>query len=186
MKIIETPLKDCRVIEPRVFNDERGWFFETFNSDEYSAAGLVTELKQFNVSWSRRSTLRGLHFQHTNPQGKLVTVLDGEIWDVAVDIRKGSPQFGEFFAVNLSSGNRRQLWVPPGFAHGFVVLSEFALVSYGCTETYQPGFEMSLAWDDPALGINWPIRDVILSSKDRDAMRLTDIPVQHLLSYDPE
>ena len=175
MKLFPTNLEGCVVVEPRVFNDDRGYFYESYNADKFVVKGLTFDVQQSNVSVSSRGTLRGLHYQWPRPQGKLVSVLDGEVWDVAVDIRRDSPQFGRWTAVVLSSDNHRQLWIPEGFAHGFVVLSERAVFSYLCTDTYQPEFEASIAWDDPDLEIDWPIRDVLLSPKDAKAPRLKTI-----------
>ena len=175
MKFIPTNLDGCVVVEPRVFNDDRGYFYESYNADKFALDALEIDVKQRNVSVSTRGTLRGLHYQWPRPQGKLVSVLYGEVWDVAVDIRTDSPQFGRWTAVVLSSDNHRQLWIPEGFAHGFVVLSESAVFSYLCTDTYQPEFDASIAWDDPELEIDWPIRDVLLSPKDAKAPRLNTI-----------
>lgn len=180
MNVIETDLDGCLILEPRVFGDERGCFYESFNSEKLQEIGLNLEFKQGNVSSSVRGTLRGLHFQHPRSQGKLVSVVQGEAWDVAVDIRRGSPQFGQWTAVLLNAENKRHLWIPQGFAHGFVTLSEQALFSYLCTDTYQPQFERGIAWDDPDLAIDWPLRDVLLSPKDATALRLKDLAEDQL------
>ena len=156
MKVVETALPGCVVIEPEVFSDDRGLFFETWNSDRYAAHGFPRKLVQSNVSTSGRGVLRGLHYQWPNPQGKLISVLQGEVYDVAVDIRRGSPHFGCWTAVLLSSENKRQVWIPEGFAHGFLVLSEIAEFCYKCTDFYHPGDEGGLAWNDPEIGVEWP------------------------------
>lgn len=183
MNVIKTDLDGCLILEPRVFGDERGYFYESFNSDKLQAHGLNLEFKQGNVSSSIRGTLRGLHFQHPRSQGKLVSVVQGEVWDVAVDVRRGSPQFGQWTAVLLNAENKRHFWIPEGFAHGFVTVSEHALFSYLCTDTYQPQFESSLAWNDPDLAIDWPLQDVLLSSKDAAAPRLKDVAEERLPKF---
>ena len=180
MKLIQTSLPGVLIIEPRVFGDERGFFMETWNQARYSEAGLPCSFVQDNLSFSRRGVLRGLHFQNPNPQGKLVYVLQGEVFDVAVDIRRGSPTFGQWTGVTLSAENKRQFWVPAGFAHGFCVTSQTALFAYKCTDLYNPTAEGSIRWDDPNLGIAWPLRDVELSAKDSQAMSLADYPGEHL------
>lgn len=175
MKVIETALPGVLLIEPRVFGDARGFFMETFQVQRYEAAGIRGPFVQDNLSFSRRGVLRGLHFQNPNPQGKLVYVLQGEVYDVAVDIRRGSPNFGCWFGCVLSGANRRQLWIPPGFAHGFCVLSDTALFAYKCTDYYNPSAEASILWDDPVIGIAWPCREPVLSAKDEVAPRLNEI-----------
>jgi dTDP-4-dehydrorhamnose 3,5-epimerase len=176
MNVIETNLKDCVIIEPKVFGDERGFFLETFNADRYAnMAGIVLPFVQDNHSRSSKAVLRGLHFQKTKPQGKLVRVVRGEVYDVAVDIRRGSPTYGQWEAVILSEENKIQFWVPPGFAHGFVVLSETADFEYKCTDYYDPHDEGSLLWDDSDLNIPWPIDDPKLSEKDANAPLLADL-----------
>ena len=180
MKVVSTPLPGVTIIEPIVRGDARGSFHECWQLERYGAAGLPTRWLQDNVSHSRRGVLRGLHFQHPDAQGKLVSALAGEILDVAVDIRRGSPTFGHSTAVVLSSATRRQLYVPPGFAHGFLVLSDEATVHYKCTELYRADADRSLAWNDPTLGIAWPIDAPLLSAKDAAAPRLSDFP-DHLL-----
>lgn len=167
MQISHPPLSGLVLLEPRVFADARGYFLETFQSQRYAEAGLPMTWVQDNVSRSKRGTIRGLHYQHRQPQGKLVTVIGGAIWDVAVDLRKSSPTFGQHYGVELSDENHRQLYIPPGFAHGFCALSDDADVFYKCTALYQPGDERTLLWNDPALGIDWPaIEPQLLSSKD--------------------
>ncbi len=157
MNLIETRLPGVIVIEPTVFGDDRGFFCETWNQARYAAAGVPEVFVQDNLSFSRRGVLRGLHFQHPHAQGKLVYVLMGEVFDVAVDIRIGSPTFGQWAGVVLSGENKRQIYIPPGFAHGFCVTSESALFAYKCTDVYVPQAEGCVLWNDPALGIEWPI-----------------------------
>ncbi|MDB4151147.1 dTDP-4-dehydrorhamnose 3,5-epimerase [Pseudomonadales bacterium] len=176
MKVSHTSLKDCVIIEPRVFGDERGFFLETFQAVRYKQeAGIDLAFVQDNHSRSARGVLRGLHFQKTKPQGKLVRVVRGEVYDVAVDVRKGSPTFGEWEGVILSEDNKKQFWVPPGFAHGFVVLSDTADFEYKCTDYYDPSDEGSILWSDPDLDIPWPIANPGLSVKDQSAKRLVDL-----------
>ncbi|GAA4861914.1 dTDP-4-dehydrorhamnose 3,5-epimerase [Luteimonas vadosa] len=180
MKVIETDLPGCLVIEPEVFGDERGFFYESFNHDKLAAHGLAPAFVQGNVSSSARGVLRGLHYQWPNPQGKYVSVLEGEVWDVAVDIRQGSPTFGRWTGVTLSAANRRHLWVPEGFAHGFVTLSERALFTYLCTATYDREADAGIRWNDADLGIDWPVSEPVLSGKDAAAPFLTEIPAERL------
>ena len=176
MKISHSKLKGCVIIEPRVFGDERGFFLETFQTVRYQQeAGIDLVFVQDNHSRSAKGVLRGLHFQKTKPQGKLVRVVRGEVYDVALDIRKGSPTFGEWEGVILSEDNKKQLWLPPGFAHGFVVLSDFADFEYKCTDYYDPSDEGSILWSDPDLNIPWPIANPVLSTKDESAKRLVDL-----------
>ena len=176
MNVIRTKLEDCVIIEPKVFVDERGFFLETFQSDRYAdLAGISLPFVQDNHSRSSRGVLRGLHFQKTKPQGKLVRVVRGEVYDVAVDIRQGSPTYGQWEAVILSEENKTQYWVPPGFAHGFVVLSETADFEYKCTDYYDPSDEGSLLWDDPYLNIPWPIDNPKISEKDATASLFADL-----------
>jgi len=176
MKISHSKLKGCVIIEPRVFGDERGFFLETFQTVRYQQeAGIDLAFVQDNHSRSARGVLRGLHFQKTKPQGKLVRVIRGEVYDVAVDIRNGSPTFGEWEGVILSEDNKKQFWVPPGFAHGFVVLSDTADFEYKCTDYYDPSDEGSILWNDPDLDIPWPIANPVLSTKDQSAKRLVDL-----------
>ncbi len=183
MQRIETAIPGVVILEPRVFGDARGFFMETWNQARYVEAGLPASFVQDNLSYSRRGVLRGLHFQHPNAQGKLVYVLQGEVFDVAVDIRRGSPTFGQSVSALLSSDNKRQFYVPPGFAHGFCVTSETALFAYKCTELYSPKDEASILWNDPALGIDWPIDAPELSDKDRIALSLADFPQDRLPTY---
>ncbi|MBC8411319.1 MAG: dTDP-4-dehydrorhamnose 3,5-epimerase [Rhodobacteraceae bacterium] len=176
MKINYSKLKGCLIIEPRVFGDERGFFLETFQAVRYEQeAGIDLPFVQDNHSRSSRGVLRGLHFQKTKPQGKLVRVVRGEVYDVTVDIRKGSATFGEWEGVILSEDNKKQFWVPPGFAHGFVVLSATADFEYKCTDYYDPSDEGSILWSDPDLNIPWPIANPVLSTKDEGAKRLVDL-----------
>ncbi|MGY0634022.1 dTDP-4-dehydrorhamnose 3,5-epimerase [Luteimonas sp. A478] len=183
MKIIETSLPGCLVIEPKVFGDDRGFFMESWNRDRYAASGVGPEFVQSNLSRSARGVLRGLHYQWPNPQGKLVSVLEGEVYDVAVDIRRGSPHFGQWTAVVLSAENKRQFWIPEGFAHGFVVTSETALFTYLCTAPYDADADAGIAWDDPAIGIDWPVANPSLSAKDAKAPRLAEVASARLPVY---
>lgn len=185
MKVIETRLPGCTVIEPAVFGDERGFFFETWNAARFGEHGLPTKFVQSNVSSSSRGVLRGLHYQWPNPQGKLVSVLEGEVYDVAVDIRRGSPTFGQWEAVMLSAENKRQFWIPEGFAHGFAVVSERAIFSYLCTAVYDRAADASVRWDDPAIGVDWPVSDPQLSAKDAVAPLLADIAPDRLPTFMP-
>lgn len=180
MNIIRTQLPGCVVIEPRVITDARGFFYEGFNAERLQQAGLEIAVRQVNVSRSAHGVLRGLHYQWPRPQGKLVSVLEGEVWDVAVDIRRGSPSFGQWTAVVLSAENKRHFWIPEGFAHGFVTLSESALFTYLCTDTYDAVADANIAWDDPQLAIDWPVAEPLLSAKDAAAPRLADVPAQRL------
>lgn len=180
MQIIPSRLAGALIIEPRVFGDARGFFMETWNKARYAEAGITADFVQDNLSFSRRGVLRGLHFQKPNPQGKLVYVLAGEVFDVAVDIRVGSPTFGQWESVVLSSENRRQFYVPPGFAHGFCVSSETALFAYKCTDVYNPAAEGSVLWNDPDLAIPWPVSEPELSAKDEVGVRLKDFPLDRL------
>ena len=175
MQVTKTSLQDVVIVEPKVFGDDRGFFFEVYNRATFERLGLPGQFVQDNHSGSQKGVLRGLHYQMRQPQGKLVRVLRGAIFDVAVDLRRGSKQFGQWFGLELSAENRRQLWVPPGFAHGFLTLSAFAEVSYKVTELYAPQYERSLKWDDPALGIAWPLEgEPVLSAKDRDGVPLNE------------
>jgi dTDP-4-dehydrorhamnose 3,5-epimerase len=181
MKIIETDLPGCVVIEPQVFGDSRGFFFESFNRDRFAEHGLmVPEFVQGNVSSSSRGVLRGLHYQWPKPQGKYVSVIEGEVWDVAVDIRRGSPTFGRWSAVVLSAENRRHFWIPAGFAHGFVTLSERAVFTYLCTETYDREADAGVRWNDGDLAVDWPLSDPVLSDKDAKAPFLSEISAERL------
>lgn len=176
MQFTETELPGVILIEPRLFRDDRGFFLEVYHREKFRRGGIDEEFVQDNHSRSSRDTLRGLHAQEPNPQGKLVRCVAGEIWDVAVDIRRSSPTFRQWVGVVLSAENFRQLWIPTGFAHGFCVLSEIAEVEYKCTSFYTPENELGLAWNDPELDIAWPLRGApILSAKDRDAPTLAEV-----------
>ena len=175
MNIIQTKLANCVIIEPKVYGDDRGFFLETFQAERYATAGITLPFVQDNHSRSSKGVLRGLHFQKTKPQGKLVRVVRGKVYDVAVDIRLGSPTYGRWEAVVLSEDNKKQFWVPPGFAHGFVVISDSADFEYKCTDYYDPSDEGSLLWSDPDLNIPWPIDNPILSEKDAQAPLLANL-----------
>lgn len=180
MRVAAGEIEGLIVIEPVVHRDDRGFFVETYHRRRYREAGVDPELVQDNQSASVRNTVRGLHAQATRPQGKLVRAIEGEILDVAVDIRPGSATFGRAMAIRLSDQNFRQLWIPPGFAHGFCVLSESAQVAYKCTGYYDPEDEIVIRWNDPRLGIEWPVKDPLLSDRDRQAPLLAE--VEHLLA----
>lgn len=168
MKVIDTALPGVRIIEPQVFGDARGFFLESFSAHRYrEAAGIESDFVQDNVSRSAHGVLRGLHFQRTRPQGKLIQVVEGAVFDVAVDIDPQSATFGQHVAVELSADNHRQIWIPPGYAHGFCVTSDTAIFQYKCTDYYDPADEGGLAWNCPELAIPWPIQAPILSDKDR-------------------
>ena len=183
MNVIQTDLPGVLIIEPRVFGDARGFFMETWQQQRYAEAGMPEHFVQDNLSFSRQGILRGLHYQHPQGQGKLVYVLQGEVYDVAVDIRVGSPHFGRSVGVTLSMDNKRQFYIPPGFAHGFCVTSETALFAYKCTEFYNAELEGSIRWDDPELGIDWPSPEPLLSDKDRAAPLLSEIAKDKLPPY---
>jgi dTDP-4-dehydrorhamnose 3,5-epimerase len=184
MNVIKTDIPGVLIIEPKVFGDARGYFLETFSKKRYEEAGVPLQFVQDNLSFSSRGVLRGLHFQNPNSQGKLVSAAMGEIFDVVVDVRRGSPTFGRWLGVNLSSENNRQLWIPPGLAHGFVVLSETALFSYKCTDYYAPKDEHCLLWNDPDIGIIWPLsEDLKLSAKDQAGTRLKDMNPLNLVEF---
>ncbi|PJJ96383.1 dTDP-4-dehydrorhamnose 3,5-epimerase [Lysobacteraceae bacterium NML91-0213] len=185
MRIEPTALPGCAIIEPVVWGDARGVFFEAWNAERFGAHGLPTRFVQSNVSSSTQGVLRGLHYQWPRPQGKLVSVLEGEVFDVAVDIRRGSPHFGRWAGVVLSAENRRQLWIPEGFAHGFAVLSEHAVFSYLCTDVYVKEADAGVRWDDPDIGIDWPIASPVLSDKDAAAPRLAEVAEDRLPAYAP-
>lgn len=176
MKVDTTPLPGVLLVTPRVFEDSRGFFLETFHAEKYAAHGIHGPFVQDNWSRSVKHTLRGLHLQHPQGQGKLVSVTRGAVWDVAVDVRRGSPTFGQHYGAELTEANRTQLWIPPGFAHGFCVLSEVADFVYKCTELYSPTAEMSVRWNDPALAIPWPTKTPLLSPKDAAAPLLAEAP----------
>jgi dTDP-4-dehydrorhamnose 3,5-epimerase len=179
MNVIETALPGVVIIEPRVFGDERGFFMETWNAAAFADAGLNLAFVQDNHSRSQKGVLRGLHFQNPRPQGKLVRVTSGAVFDVAVDLRASSPTFGQWVGVELSAENKRMFWVPEGFAHGFLTLEDDTDFLYKCTAPYAPQSEFSLAWDDPAVGIDWPLEglDPIISAKDARGLSLAQVPV---------
>lgn len=166
MEFKTTALPGVLVVVPDVFTDPRGFFFESYNFEKYRRGGIELPFVQDNHSRSSRGTLRGLHAQWRKPQGKLVRVLQGEVFDVAVDARRSSPTFGKWVGVTLSAENRHQIWVPPGFVHGFCVTSETAEVEYKCTDVYDPGGELTVIWNDPAIGVKWPVDQPLLSAKD--------------------
>lgn len=184
MKAEKTAFPTALFIEPDVFHDNRGFFMETYHKERYEQLGLRTHFVQDNLSYSVRGTLRGLHYQHPHGQAKLVQVIKGEIFDVILDIRRGSPTFGQWTGANLSDENRRQLYVPEGFAHGFCVLSETALVHYKCSDFYARESEGGILWRDPAIAIEWPISDPLLSDKDRSYPCLRDVPEGRLPVYE--
>lgn len=184
MQVIQTKLTGVRIFEPDVFSDQRGCFFETWSRRRYQEMGLTEDFVQDNVSFSQRGVLRGLHFQNPQAQGKLIQVLQGAVFDVAVDIRVGSPTFGDWVSVELSEQNHRQLYIPAGFAHGFAVVSETVIFSYKCTDYYSHSAENGVLWNDPDIGISWPIREPILSAKDAAYTRLKDIPAARLPHFE--
>ena len=183
MKFIETSLPGCVIIEPQVFGDSRGFFYESYNESKYRDAGIDRRFVQSNVSRSARGVLRGLHYQWPHPQGKLVSVLEGEVYDVAVDIRRGSPTFGQWTGVMLTAENHRHFWIPEGFAHGFCVVSDYATFSYQCTDLYNAQADGGVRWNDPAIGIDGPVTDPLLSDKDSKAPLLADVADGRLPEY---
>ena len=183
MKVIETALPDVLILEPQVFGDARGFFYESYNKGKWQQAGIEADFIQTNVSRSAKGVLRGLHYQWPNPQGKLVSVLDGDVYDVAVDIRRGSPTFGQWTAVVLSAENKRHFWIPEGYAHGFVTLSETALFNYVCTDTYDREADAGVRWNDAALAIDWPVASPLLSDKDARLPFLADVAPDRLPPY---
>lgn len=181
---IETKIKDLYIIEPKVFGDHRGYFMESYNKKDFFEAGLTMEFVQDNESKSKKGVLRGLHFQTKHTQGKLVRVTQGEVFDVVVDLRKGSPTYGQWEGVLLSAENKRQFYVPEGFAHGFLVLSEVAVFNYKCTDFYAPEYDSGLLWNDPDVGIEWPlegIEELSLSDKDmkQKTLKELDLPFEY-------
>jgi len=182
MKVIPCEPGGLLLIESEVLGDARGFFMEIWNQRRYRESGLNASFVQDNISFSRRGTLRGLHFQNPTPQGKLVSVLQGEVFDVAVDIRRSSPTFGRWHGVTLSGENKRQFFIPPGFAHGFLVLSETAMFYYKCTDYYAPKDELAIRWNDPDLAIQWPVKDPILSERDAKAPLLREVPRERLFA----
>jgi dTDP-4-dehydrorhamnose 3,5-epimerase len=185
MKVIETTLPGALIIEPQVFGDSRGFFYVSYNEAKYRDAGVDHRFVQSNVSRSARGVLRGLHYQWPNPQGKLVSVLEGEVYDVAVDIRRGSPTFGQSVGVMLTADNHRHFWIPEGFAHGFCVVSDFATFTYQCTALYDPKADAGIRWNDAALAIDWPVSAPLLSDKDGKTPLLGDVPPERLPVYSP-
>ena len=183
LKCTEKSLPGVLLIEPEVFKDDRGFFLEIYHLEKYLATGMDKPFVQDNHSHSCRGTLRGLHYQLKNPQGKLVYVIRGEIFDVAVDIRRGSSTFGQWTGTILSEKNKRQLFIPEGFAHGLCVISETADVVYKCTDLYAPGDEYGILWSDPVIGIDWPVENPILSEKDAESPRLRDVPEELLPKF---
>jgi dTDP-4-dehydrorhamnose 3,5-epimerase len=183
MKVIRTEFKEVLILQPDSFSDNRGYFMETYHRERYEQLGIRTSFVQDNLSYSVKGTLRGLHYQYPHGQAKLVQAIRGEIFDVAVDIRLGSPSFGKWVSIVLSEENKRQLYVPAGFAHGFCVLSETALVHYKCSEFYAPECEGGILWCDASVGVNWPISTPLLSDKDRGYPCLNDIPKNRLPVY---
>ncbi|HEY9228058.1 MAG TPA: dTDP-4-dehydrorhamnose 3,5-epimerase [Gemmatimonadaceae bacterium] len=183
MKQTSTDLPGVLLLEPRVFGDDRGYFFESFNRNVFADAGLTVEFVQDNISKSVGGVIRGLHLQNPNSQGKLITVLDGSVVDVAVDVRVGSPTFGRWVSFELSSANKRHVYIPPGMAHGFAVTSDSAIFSYKCTTYYAPEHELTIRWDDPDLAITWPVSSPVLSAKDRAGALLADCPPDRLPQY---
>lgn len=180
MKVTETTLAGVLVLEPVVHGDDRGRFFELFRAERYSAPLGGVTFVQDNVSTSRRGVVRGLHFQHPTAMGKLVTVLRGAIFDVAVDLRRGSPTFGKWYGLELTADPPRQLWIPAGFAHGFQAVTDEATVLYKCTAPYLPSEDLAVHWEDPDIGVRWPIEATVVSSRDASAPRLKDLPSGHL------
>ncbi|MEQ8313568.1 MAG: dTDP-4-dehydrorhamnose 3,5-epimerase [Gammaproteobacteria bacterium] len=179
MKITPTAIPDVWILEPQVHGDERGYFMETFRQSHFIDEGIDLNFVQDNQSRSAQGTLRGLHYQLEHPQGKLARIISGEVFDVAVDLRKSSPTFGQWVGEILSAENKKQLWIPPGFAHGFYVMSDSAEFEYKCTEYYHPEDEYSLLWNDAQIGIDWPLRNEkpLLAIRDKEAPPLTDVPL---------
>jgi len=180
MNVIHCELDGLLLLEPKVFSDSRGFFMETWNQRRYAEAGLKADFVQDNISVSRQGALRGLHCQNPCPQGKLVSVLQGTVFDVAVDLRQSSCTFGKWHGVELSSENKRQFFIPPGFAHGFLVMSDMATFHYKCTDFYSPKDELTILWDDPDIGIGWPNRTPTVSDKDAKGLHLKEVPPDRL------
>ena len=183
MKVNETVIPGALIIEPEIFGDSRGFFAETYNAQRYRAVGIEASFVQDNLSFSQRGVVRGLHFQNPHPQGKLVQVLQGAVFDVAVDVRVGSPAFGRWAGVELSSDNKHQFYVPPGCAHAFCVTSETALFAYKCTDFYHPEDDGGIIWNDPDIGIDWPVETPLLSAKDAALPRLRDLDTEGLIAF---
>lgn len=181
IQIVETKIKDLLIIEPTVFGDDRGYFLEAYNADEFKTAGLELDFVQDNESKSKKGVLRGLHFQTNNPQGKLVRVIQGEVFDVAVDLRKDSLTYGQWEGAYLSGANKKMFYIPPGFAHGFLVTSEEAVFTYKCTSLYDPISDSGILYNDPEIGIEWPlemIETLLLSEKDRKQKTLREMNIK--------
>jgi dTDP-4-dehydrorhamnose 3,5-epimerase len=185
MRRVDTDLPGVCILEPTVFGDDRGFFYESHNTAKFAALGIDAAFVQSNVSRSAQGVLRGLHYQWPNPQGKLVSVLEGEVYDVAVDIRRGSPTFGQWSAAMLSADNKRHFWIPEGFAHGFCVVSESALFTYQCTALYDGAADAGIRWNDGDLAIDWPVSAPLLSEKDTRSPVLADVPPERLPVYVP-
>jgi dTDP-4-dehydrorhamnose 3,5-epimerase len=185
MRRVDTDLPGVCILEPTVFGDDRGFFYESHNAAKFAALGIDAAFVQSNVSRSAQGVLRGLHYQWPNPQGKLVSVLEGEVYDVAVDIRRGSPTFGRWSAAMLSADNKRHFWIPEGFAHGFCVVSESALFTYQCTALYDGAADAGIRWNDGDLAIDWPVSAPLLSEKDTRSPFLADVPPERLPVYVP-
>ena len=183
MRVLETGLDGVVIIEPSVHGDDRGFFQESWKASSYGKHGLPTAFSQANISRSAKGVLRGLHYQFKKPQGKLVSVLEGRIFDVAVDIRRDSPNFAQWTGVELSADNHRQLYVPEGFAHGFMVLSNTALFHYHCTNEYYPQYDAAIAWNDPQIAVKWPATPDAVSAKDLEAPFLCDVPPERLPGF---
>jgi len=183
MKVTATRLPEVLIVEPNVYGDERGWFTETWQAERYQQQGIKADFSQANMSYSEQGTLRGLHYQQPQPQGKLVYVLSGSVFDVAVDIRHGSPNFGQWVGVELSADNRQQLWIPEGFAHGFQVVSKNATFAYFCTRKYYPEYDACITYNDPDVGVSWPLPVSNLSSKDNAAPKLVTLSANQLPVY---
>ncbi len=183
MKVIETDLPGCLIIEPKVFGDARGAFYESWNQRAFAEVGLDLRFVQSNVASSGRGVLRGLHYQWPNPQGKLISVLEGEVYDVAVDIRRGSPTFARWTAAVLSAENHRHFWIPEGFAHGYLALTERVVFTYLCTAFYDRAADAGIRWNDAGIGIDWPVREPVLSDKDTKSPFLDEIAPERLPAY---
>jgi len=184
MNIKETNIPGVLILEPKVFTDDRGYFLETWNSMRYEQAGIPGPFVQDNISFSTKGILRGLHFQYPQSQGKLIQVLLGEVMDIVVDIRVGSPTYGQWISEVLSESNHRQMYIPPGFAHGYCVTSEAAIFSYKCTDFYNPATEHGIIWNDPDIGIEWPTAQPVLSKKDAIYPRLKEFQPENLPQFE--
>ncbi|MGL5416278.1 MAG: dTDP-4-dehydrorhamnose 3,5-epimerase [Clostridium sp.] len=186
-KFMKTKIKDLYIIEPKCFGDDRGYFMETYSEKAFNEAGLTMKFVQDNESRSKKGVLRGLHFQTKHTQGKLVRVTDGEVYDVAVDLRKGSPTYGEWEGILLTAENKKQFYVPEGFAHGFLVVSDYATFNYKCTEFYAPEYDGGVLWNDPEIGVEWPtngIKELLLSEKDKKQKTLKELDLPFVYKED--